>query len=123
MATEQLRVLVDVSAGVSVTSFLRQQGHDVVSVREIDARASDANVLATAVSENRIIITMDKNFGELIHKSGHPHRGVLLLRMEEQDGKTKVKTVSRILEEHRQATKPILRLSERSATGSLMNCI
>ena len=61
----------------------------MVSVREINPRASDANILSTAASENRIVITMDKDFGELVHKSGRPHRGVLLLRMEEQDQKRK----------------------------------
>ena len=100
MAAEKLRFLVDVSVGVGVTSYLREEGHDVVSVREIDPRAPDANILSTAVSENRIVVTMDKDFGELVYKSGRPHRGVLLLRMEEQDRKTKVRTVSRILEGH-----------------------
>ena len=69
MAAVKLRFLVDVSVGVDVTSFLREREHDVVSVREIDPRASDAHILSTAVTENRIVITMDKDFGELVHRS------------------------------------------------------
>lgn len=57
-------------------------------------------ILSSAVNEKRIVATMDMDFGELVHNSGRPHRGVLLLRVEEQDRKAKVMTVSRILEEH-----------------------
>lgn len=71
-----------------------------VSVRDTDPRAPDADILSAAVSVNRTVVTMDKDFGELVYKSGRPHRGVLLLRMEEQDRKTKVRIVSRIPEEH-----------------------
>ena len=71
----------------------------MVSVREIDPRAPDVTVLLTALSESRFVITMDNDFGELVRESGRPHRGVLLLRMAEQDRKTKVKTASPILQE------------------------
>ena len=57
----------------------------MVSVREIDPRAPDVNILSTALSESRIVITTDNNFEELVHESGRPHRGVLLFRMEEED--------------------------------------
>ena len=49
MSSAKFRLLVDVSVGTGVTSFLREQGHDVVSVREIDPRASDIHILSSAV--------------------------------------------------------------------------
>ena len=96
----KLKLLIDVSVGKSVVSYLREHGHDVLSVQEIDPYASDASILAMAVDQSRIIVTMDKDFGELVYKSGRRHKGVLLLRLEEQDRKTKVKITSQILEIH-----------------------
>jgi predicted nuclease of predicted toxin-antitoxin system len=96
----KLKLLVDVSVGMSVVSCLREYGHDVLSVQEVDSYASDERVLEMAVDQARIVVTMDKDFGELVYKSGRRHRGVLLLRLEDQDRKAKVKIALRIVETH-----------------------
>lgn len=44
-----------------------------------------------------MIITMDKDFGELVFNSGKRHAGVLILRLEDADGDTKVGVVKTIL--------------------------
>jgi predicted nuclease of predicted toxin-antitoxin system len=43
----------------------------------------DAEILKLAEKEKAIIITMDKDFGELVFKSHEPHKGVLLLTLED----------------------------------------
>jgi predicted nuclease of predicted toxin-antitoxin system len=43
---------------------------------------SDNDILAWAVADQRLVITMDKDFGELVFRSGLPHAGILLLRLE-----------------------------------------
>lgn len=43
-------------------------------------KASDEDVLSIAKSEERVVITNDKDFGELIFKLGRPARGIILLR-------------------------------------------
>ncbi len=43
----------------------------------------DAEILKLADREKAIIITTDKDFGELVFKSHEPHKGVLLLRLED----------------------------------------
>ena len=45
---------------------LTDLGHDVLSAREIDPRATDEALLALANRERRVLITEDKDFGELI---------------------------------------------------------
>jgi predicted nuclease of predicted toxin-antitoxin system len=55
----------------------------VETVRDRDARMVDSAILAWAVNEQRLVITMDKDFGELVFRSGQAHDGVLLLRLEE----------------------------------------
>jgi len=57
--------------GAAVTA-LRAAGHDVVWVRTAAPGASDPNVLAWAVREERVLLTFDKDFGELARGSALP---------------------------------------------------
>ena len=80
--------------------FLNEVGHNIVCVRKVNARATDEEILEIAVHEQRIVLTMDKDFGELVYNSGKNHKGVLLLRLEDQTGKVKARVLSEILESH-----------------------
>lgn len=95
-----LRVLVDAGVGRSVEDWLRQAGHDVQSVRDRDATMDDPDILAWAVQEQRLVITMDKDFGELVYHSGQAHAGVLLLRLEGANREEKVRVVEAIFSQH-----------------------
>ncbi len=77
-----MKILVDVSAGQAVRDALIALGFDVQSVRDRDPRMPDQDILEWAVRDNRLVVTMDKDFGELVFRSGKGHSGVLLLRME-----------------------------------------
>jgi predicted nuclease of predicted toxin-antitoxin system len=55
------------------------------------------DILMLAVSEGRMTITMDKDFGELVYNSGKAHSGVLILRLEDAKGRDKTEVVERIL--------------------------
>jgi predicted nuclease of predicted toxin-antitoxin system len=95
-----MKVLVDVSAGQAVAEAIRQLGHDVAAVRDRDARMPDVDILAWAAAEGRLVVTMDKDFGELVYRSGRPHAGVLLLRLEAARAAEKVRVVTEILTGH-----------------------
>ncbi|MBI5236738.1 MAG: DUF5615 family PIN-like protein [Deltaproteobacteria bacterium] len=56
--------------------------------------------LAENGKEGRMVITMDKDFGELVYNSGKLHSGVLILRLEDANGGKKVETVKKILCEY-----------------------
>jgi len=92
-----LRFLVDVNVGRAMVEYLRRAGHDVVAVRDLDPCMDDADLLALAVREQRIIVTMDTDFGELVYRSGQPHAGVLLLRMPGARRDEKVQVMEHIL--------------------------
>ena len=77
-----LKVLVDESTGQRVAEALRQDGFDVVTVREVMIGAKDRTILAYAAEQRRLLITNDKDFGELIRRHRLPHAGVILLRLE-----------------------------------------
>ncbi len=61
-----MKFLLDVCAGGRLKTRLVEQGHDVLEIREIDQSMTDAEVLEIASNENRIVITIDKDFGELL---------------------------------------------------------
>ena len=94
-----MKFFIDVGVGTKVDKWLRENGHDVISVRDIDSRAKDQDILQLAVREGRMVITMDKDFGELVHNSGFAHSGVLILRLEDATGEGKVDVVRAILSE------------------------
>jgi predicted nuclease of predicted toxin-antitoxin system len=94
---ESLKFLVDVSVGMGVHNWLKQGGFDSVAVRDVDASMPDVDILAWAKREQRVVVTMDKDFGELVFHSGESHAGVLLLRLEDAKSDEKVRIVEEII--------------------------
>lgn len=64
-----------------LVAALRASGWDVVYVAELDAGIDDGSVLRKAFAENRVLLTTDKDFGELIFRLRLEARGVLMLRL------------------------------------------
>ena len=83
-----MKFLLDVCASsVTMRAMLIGRGHDVSSVAERDPRASDVEVLAMAVEEGRILITEDKDFGELVFVRRLPYSCIIRfvdMRVEEK---------------------------------------
>ncbi len=78
-----MRYIVDECTGHRVAIWLRSEGHDVFSVYE-SARGWDDNaILQKSVLENRILITNDKDFGDKVYRDQMPHKGIILLRLED----------------------------------------
>ena len=100
MKQKSLKFLVDVGVGIKVERWLISHGYDTKSVRDINPQMLDEEILKIAVSGKRMVITMDKDFGELVYNSGLPHAGVLLLRLEEAAFEEKVKVIENILEKY-----------------------
>ncbi len=92
------RFLLDESADFPLIKQLIEQGHDVKTVvRDFQAAISDIEVLAIAVPENRIIITNDRDFGELVFRRGLAHRGIILFRLGDESMEVKFARLSQIL--------------------------
>ncbi len=69
-----MKFLVDECTGTSVVACLRGEGHDAVAVVEVMPEADDEEILDRAVAEGRIVVTNDKDFGEMVFRSGLAHR-------------------------------------------------
>jgi predicted nuclease of predicted toxin-antitoxin system len=77
-----MRFLADENFPGIAVSALAAAGHDVVWVRTTAPGISDPEVLAWTVREDRILLTFDKDFGELARQSALPATcGVVLLRL------------------------------------------
>jgi predicted nuclease of predicted toxin-antitoxin system len=75
-----VRFLADESCDFGVVRTLRASGFDVAAVAQMSPRATDEAVIALAVLEDRILLTEDKDFGQLVYASGRPSTSVILIR-------------------------------------------
>ena len=73
-----MKLLLDENVHSDLVRILEEHGHDVTTGA---LTVTDDVILTLAVQENRILITHDRDFGELIFRFGHEHRGVLYLRL------------------------------------------
>lgn len=93
-----MRFLVDECTGPAVARWLREQKHEVFSVYEEARGMSDDAIIAKAFAGHWILITNDKDFGEKVYRERRPHRGVVLLRLEDERALNKTAAVRRLLE-------------------------
>ena len=75
-----MRFLADESCDFAVVRALTAAGHDVSPVAKTAPGADDATVIEMALRESRILITEDKDFGQLVFASGATSPGVVLIR-------------------------------------------
>jgi hypothetical protein len=59
---------VDECADADLVTLLRASGHDVVYMAEVAPRSADAEVMHRADRENRLLLTEDKDFGDLVFR-------------------------------------------------------
>ncbi len=95
-----MRFIVDECTGPKVARWLKSLGHDIFSVYDEARGADDQTIIDKADEENFILITNDKDFGELIFKFNKKHKGVVLLRLEDERPENKIKVLSRLLESY-----------------------
>ena len=94
-----MRFLLDVcAASRRMQDALASQGHDVLSALEGHARATDEELLALAMEEGRILITEDKDFGELVFVRRLPHP--CIVRFVEMTVAEKVTAMRELIQQH-----------------------
>ena len=75
-----MRFLADESCDSIMVRALREAGHDVLAVSDVTPRAVDSEVIELALREKRILLTEDKDFGQLVYSHGQKTMGVIFLR-------------------------------------------
>lgn len=92
-----IKFIVDECVGSVVTKWLVENGYDAISVITDMKGAKDIAILNRAAIENRIIITSDKDFGDIVfHKKAH-HTGIILIKLHKETSKNKIKILENLL--------------------------
>jgi len=76
-----MRFLANENVPGPVVTGLRERGHDVLAVKESLRGASDRVIVERAHADGRVLVTFDKDFGELAVRIGLAVPGVVLLRL------------------------------------------
>ena len=76
-----MRYLADESVERQIVDALRRAGHDVDYIAELVPGAPDPDVLERANRESSVLITGDKDFGELVYRRRQQNSGVVLFRL------------------------------------------
>lgn len=90
-----MNLLADENVDADIVAWLREEGHDVVWAAEKARRMSDSALLKLARSENRIMLTFDLDFGELIYRQGELSFGLLLMRFRAKLQKDRLRLLQR----------------------------
>jgi predicted nuclease of predicted toxin-antitoxin system len=96
-----VRFLVDTCAGRRLAEWLRAEGYDVARVTDVGPDPGDAAVLERALAERRVLITMDKDFGALVHRDRLEHAGVI--RLPHATAAGRIAIVRQLLAKHPEA--------------------
>ena len=78
-----MRIMVDECLPYEVVDHLRRDGHDVHWISDDMSSVDDIVVLRAANLERRIIVSEDRDFGELVYRDGINTHGIILLRLDE----------------------------------------
>lgn len=95
-----MQFVADENIAEPIVTVLRELQIDVLSISELMPGCSDSEVLSFANKNNSIIITSDKDFGEIIFRQQKIVKGVILLRLHGLSIDEKVKTVKNFFVNH-----------------------
>jgi predicted nuclease of predicted toxin-antitoxin system len=92
------QIVADESVDFRIILQLRKIGLNIYSIAESQPSLKDEVVLAIAHGKEALLITEDKDFGELVFRLQLPHRGVLLVKI--ADAQKKIPSVVEAISEH-----------------------
>lgn len=84
------KFIIDENVDFPVTLYLRGKGYDVISIAEESPSLDDLEILKKAWNDKRVVITNDKDFGDLVFKHKLKSTGVILFRLQNQSSKAKI---------------------------------
>ena len=76
-----MKILADAHISQPMVQYLESLGHDVLHAGALAPRLSDSAIMQLAAEADRIILTADKDYGELVFRRLIPSDGVVLLRL------------------------------------------
>jgi predicted nuclease of predicted toxin-antitoxin system len=95
-----MNFFADESLDRQIITRLRQDGHTVLDVTEMYPGISDDEVLSMANESKAILLTADRDFGDLVFRQGRLTEGVVLIRLAGLPSTKKAELVSTIINRH-----------------------
>jgi predicted nuclease of predicted toxin-antitoxin system len=95
-----MKILADESVDHEIVVRLRKNEHQVNYVAEMSPGIMDEEVLILASEDNTLLLTADKDFGELIFRQGYVKRGIVLYRLAGVSREGKAEIISSAIAEH-----------------------
>ena len=95
-----MKFLADENFEPQFVERLRQKGYKVIYLDEYEAGIEDTEILELAVKENAIVITNDKDFGEMIFRHNLSSKGVVFLRLYDLPLAERIEITVKVIREH-----------------------
>ena len=95
-----MKLLADEGVDAAIVARLRADGHDVKYVAELSPGITDDAVLELAKADGRVLLTADKDFGELVFRLRRAAHGVVLARLVGIASPSRADIVSQALSGH-----------------------
>jgi predicted nuclease of predicted toxin-antitoxin system len=95
-----VKFLADENVDQPIVECLRKDGHSVLSVTEMEQSISDDEVIYRANQEQAMLLTADKDFGELVFRQARVLNGVVLIRLAGLSLEHKAEVVAIAIKEH-----------------------
>jgi len=95
-----MKCLADEGVDRMIVDKLREAGHEVLYIAEMDPGISDQVVLEKAQESGVLLVTCDKDFGELVFRQGLYAKGVVLLRLAGLSQSLKAEIVVNVFAQH-----------------------
>lgn len=118
MKLREAAFLTDENLHSDVVAYLRNEGHDVLDVRESGLGGSaDVALIRKSVAESRVILTHDNDFGNLAIAAQEPIYGIVYLRPGHIRGEFTIETLRSVLDQELDIETPFLLVAKRSANN------
>lgn len=95
-----MKILADVNVEKPIIDYMASVGFDVKWIPDYNCMLPDNHLLAMANSESRVLLTNDKDFGELVFRQNKITTGIILLRLKGASSKIKVKALKKLFENY-----------------------
>ncbi len=95
-----IKFLADVNVEKAIVDYLTQNGYDIKWIPDYNCEIPDEDLLDLANAERRVLITNDKDFGEITFLQKKLSAGTILIRIKGQKTEDKIKLFKKLMQNY-----------------------
>ncbi len=111
-----MKIVTDENVDFLIVEILRENNFEVIHIGEVLPGADDDEILSLSNRESAILLTEDKDFGELVFRFKKTNWGVILVRLSGLESETKAKLVCQAIKNHLEEMKHAFTVIEPNRT-------